>query len=211
VHIPDGYLDLPIAALAGALAVAALALAARRVGDRVPESRAPLVGVVAAGVFAAQLLDWPIPGGTSAHFVGAAFAAILLGPYLGSLCVATVVTVQALVFGDGGLLALGANVLNLAVVEVWVGWGVYRLLAPRGEVRAAFAAGWAAMTAGALVAAVQLGLSSAFDYRLVTTLAVVGGGHLLLGVVEGAITAAVYRGVVRARPDLSGLAREASA
>lgn len=202
MHIPDGYVDLPIALLCGALSVAVLAVAARRVDGEVPDARAPLLGVVAAGIFAAQMLNWPIPGGTSAHFVGGAFAAIMLGPHLGSLAVATVVVIQALVFGDGGLVALGANVFNMAVVEVYVGYGVYRLLAPSGEYRAAFAAGWLGITAGALTAGVQLGLSSAFEYQLVTTLAIMGVGHLVLGLIEGAITAVVYRYLAQARPDL---------
>lgn len=202
MHIPDGYVDLPIALACGALSVAVLALAARRIDGEVSDARAPLVGVVAAGIFAAQMLNWPIPGGTSAHFVGGAFAAIMLGPHLGALAVATVVAIQALVFGDGGLVVLGANVFNMAIVEVYVGYAVYRLLTPYGEFRAAFAAGWLGITAGALTAAVQLGLSSAFAYELVTTVAIMGVGHLLLGLIEGAITAVVYRYLARARPDL---------
>jgi cobalt/nickel transport system permease protein len=212
MHIPDGYVDLPLALLFGALSVAVLAVAARRLGGEVSDARAPLLGVVAAGIFAAQMLNWPIPGGTSAHFVGGAFAAIMLGPHLGALAVATVVTIQALVFGDGGLVVLGANVFNMAIVEVYVGYAIYRLLAPYGEFKAAFAAGWLGITAGALTAGLQLGLSSAFEYQLLTTLAIMGVGHLVLGLVEGAITAVVYRYLARARPDLRpDVAPEASA
>lgn len=202
MHIPDGYVDLSLALLFGALSAAVLGYAAKRIDGEISDARAPLVGVVAAGVFAAQMLNWPIPGGTSAHFVGGAFAAILLGPHLGALCVATVVTIQALVFGDGGLVVLGANVFNMAIVEVYVGYAVYRTVAPYGEFRAAFAAGWLGITAGALSAGLQLGLSSAFEYQLLTTLAIMGVGHLVLGLVEGAITAAVYRYLADARPDL---------
>lgn len=202
MHIPDGFIDLFIAVAFGAAAVTVLAFAARRVGRTVPESRAPLLGVVAAGVFAAQMLDWPIPGGTSAHFVGGAFAAIMLGPHLGALCVGTVVSIQALVFGDGGLVVLGANVFNMAIVQVYVGYGLYRLFAPYGDVRAAFVAGWLGITAAALTAGLQLGLSSAFQYQLVTTLSIMGLGHAVLGLIEGAITAVVYRYLVAARPDL---------
>jgi len=212
MHIPDGYVDLPLALLFAALSVAVLSVAARRVDGELSDSRAPLLGVVAAGIFAAQMLNWPIPGGTSAHFVGGAFAAILLGPHVGALCVATVVTIQALVFGDGGLVVLGTNVFNMAIVEVYVGYAVYRVVAPYGEFRAAFAAGWLGITAGALTAGLQLGLSSAFEYQLVTTLAIMGVGHLVLGLVEGAITAVVYRYLARARPDLRPTApAEASA
>lgn len=202
MHIPDGYVDLPLAVLFGALSVAVLAVAARRVDGEISDARAPLLGVVAAGVFAAQMLNWPIPGGTSAHFVGGAFAAILLGPHVGALCIATVVTIQALVFGDGGLVVLGANVFNMAVVEVYVGYGVYRLLAGRNEFAAAFAAGWLGITAGALAAALQLGVSEAFAYELVATVSIMGVGHLVLGLIEGGITAVVYRYVADARPDL---------
>jgi cobalt/nickel transport system permease protein len=202
MHIPDGYLDPAVAAVCAVLSVVVLAYAARRVDGELSDARAPLLGIVAAGIFAAQMLDWPIPGGTSAHFVGGAFAAILLGPHLGALCVGTVVTIQALVFGDGGIVVLGANVLNMAVVEVYVGYAVYRALAGYNELAAAFAAGWLGITAGALTAALQLGLSSAFAYELGTVVLIMGVGHLVLGLVEGAITAVVYRAVVDARPDV---------
>lgn len=202
MHIPDGYLDITIAALFGVFSIAILTLAARRVDSCIPESRAPLIGVTAAGIFAAQMLNWPIPGGTSAHFVGGALAAILLGPHVGALCVATVVTIQALVFGDGGLIVLGTNVFNMAIVEVYVAYVVYRLLRPYGELRAVFTAGWLGITAGALAVGLQLGLSSAFEYQLLTTLSIMGVGHLILGLIEGGITAVVYRYLVTARPDL---------
>jgi cobalt/nickel transport system permease protein len=150
------------------------------------------------------MLNWPLPGGTSAHFVGGAFAAIVLGPSLGVLAVGAVVAVQALVFGDGGLVVLGANIWNMAVVEVVVGYGVYRVLEPYDDVLAAFGAGWVASTLGAVAAAVQLGLSSAFGYELLTVVVIMGGAHLLLGLVEGAITAVVYRQISTARPDVLG-------
>ncbi|PSP70041.1 metal transporter [Halobacteriales archaeon QH_6_68_27] len=153
MHIPDGYVNLSVAVTVAVVTVVVLAVAARRVDGDIDGERAPLVGVVAAGIFAAQMLNWPIPGGTSAHFVGGALAAVLLGPHLGALAVATVVTVQSLVFGDGG-----------------VGVGI--------------------------------GLSSAFAYETLTVLAVMGVSHLLLGLVEGAITAVVSRSLVDARPDL---------
>ncbi|MFD1585463.1 energy-coupling factor ABC transporter permease [Halorientalis brevis] len=202
MHIPDGYVDLPLAVALAVASVVVLAVAARRGGDELTDARAPLLGVVAAGVFAAQMLNWPIPGGTSAHFVGGAFSAILLGPHLGALCVATVVVIQSLVFGDGGVVVLGANVFNMAIVQVYVGYAVYRVLSPVGDVRAAFVAGWLSITAAAVTAGVQLGLSSAFAYELTTTVAIMGVGHLLLGLVEGAITAVVYRYLADARPDL---------
>lgn len=214
MHIPDGYVDLPIAAVFAVLAGLALAVAARRSEGRLEGGQAPLVGVTAAGIFAAQMLNWPlpIPGGTSAHFVGGAFAGILLGPHLGVLAMSSVVVVQALVFGDGGLTVLGANLFNMAVVEVYVGYAIFRLGRRWHDVGAAFAAGWIAATAGAFGVAVQLGVSSAFNYELLTVLAIMGGGHALLGVIEGAITAVVYQAVVRSRPDvLPSATREVAA
>ncbi len=202
MHIPDGFLDLPVAALCAVLAAGALAVAARRADGDLGGERAPLVGVVAAGIFAAQMLNWPIPGGTSAHFVGGTLAAVLLGPHLGALAVAAVVVVQSLLFGDGGVVVLGANVLNMAVVQVYVGYVLYRGLAARGEFPAAFVAGWLGITAAALAGALQLGVSSAFAYETGTVVAVVAGGHLLLGLIEGAVTAVVVRALGNARPDL---------
>ena len=202
MHVPDGYLDPWVAGVFWVLSAGALGLAARRARHRLGGERTPLLGVVAAGVFAAQLLNWPIPGGTSAHFVGGAFAGVLLGPSLGALAMGAVVVIQALVFGDGGVLALGANLWAMAVVDVVVGYAVFRALRRVGEVRAAFLAGWVAVTASALFVGLGAGLSSAFAYEVGVTVSVMVVGHAVLGIVEGAITAVVYRHVVEARPDL---------
>jgi cobalt/nickel transport system permease protein len=148
------------------------------------------------------MLNWPIPGGTSAHFVGGAFAAILLGPYLGCLAMASVVVVQAFVFGDGGVLALGANLLNMAVVDVFVGYALFRALVGLGETIAAFVAGWGAITVSAAAVGLQAGLSSTFAYDLATTLTVMTAGHAVLGLVEGLITVLVVRYLLDVRPDL---------
>jgi cobalt/nickel transport system permease protein len=202
MHIPDGYLGLWIAAVCYVLAALALGFAARRVNNELGDTRVALLGVVSAGIFAAQMLNWPIPGGTSAHFVGSALAAVLLGPHLGALSVASVLILQTLLFGDGGITALGANVLNMAVIGVYISYGLFRLLRPWSRSVAAFVAGWLGITVGAVAAAVELGLSSTFNYELLTVLAVMGGGHLLLGLIEGAITVLVYRFVASARPDI---------
>lgn len=202
MHIPDGYLDLWVVGLFWLLSAGAFALAARRSGDRLGDRQTALLGVVAAGVFAAQMLDWPIPGGTSAHFVGGAFAGILLGPWLGVLAMTAVVSVQALVFGDGGILALGANLWAMAVVDALVGYALFSALRRYHEAGAAFVAGWGAITASAATVGIMAGLSSAFAYDLSTTLLVMTVGHAVLGLVEGAITATVFGVVADARPDL---------
>ncbi|ELZ76178.1 energy-coupling factor ABC transporter permease [Haloferax volcanii] len=202
MHIPDGFLDPWVAGLFWLGSGIVIGIAVRRARGELGDERTPLLGVVAAGIFAAQMLNWPIPGGTSAHFVGGAFAGILLGPYLGVLAMSAVVTIQALVFGDGGIIALGANLFAMAVVDVLVGYALFRALRGVHETGAAFVAGWGAITVSALVVGVGIGLSSAFAYELSTTVLIMVVGHALLGLVEGAITAAVYGYVADARPDL---------
>lgn len=202
MHVPDGYLDLWIAGLFWIAALVSITIATRRARGELGDERTPLLGVVAAGIFAAQMLNWPIPGGTSAHFVGGAFAGILLGPYLGVLAMTAVVTIQALVFGDGGIIALGANLFPMAVLDVVIGYVVFRALRNIHERGSAFVAGWIAIAVSATVLGVGLGFSSAFAYDITTTIAVMSVGHALLGLIEGAITAAVYGYVADLRPDL---------
>ena len=204
MHIPDGFLDPLVAGAFWLGSGVVVGFAVRRARDELGDERTPLLGVVAAGIFAAQMLNWPIPGGTSAHFVGGAFAGILLGPWLGVLAMTAVVSIQALVFGDGGVVALGANLFALAVVDVFVGYALFRALRGVHRGGAAFVAGWGAVTAAALVVAVAVGLSEAFAYQVSVTVPVVVGAHALLGLVEGAITAAVVGYLLSARPDLFG-------
>jgi len=202
MHIPDGFLDPWVAGLFWLGSGAAIGFAVRRARGELGDERTPLLGVVAAGIFAAQMLNWPIPGGTSAHFVGGAFAGILLGPSLGVLAMTAVVTIQALVFGDGGIVALGANLFALAVVDVLAGYVLFRVARRVHEPAAAFVAGWGAVVLSALAVGVGVGLSSAFAYELGVTVPIMVVGHALLGLIEGAITAAVYGYVADARPDL---------
>jgi cobalt/nickel transport system permease protein len=202
MHVPDGFLDPAVAGAFWLLSAVAIALAARRARGILGGARTPLLGVVAAGIFAAQMLNWPIPGGTSAHFVGGAFAGILLGPSLGILAVSAVVIVQALVFGDGGVVTLGLNLWAMGVVDVVAGYALFRAVAGYDETVAAFVAGWGAITLSALFVGLGAGLSAAFAYELSVTIPVMAGGHAVLGLVEGAITALVYRHVAASRPDL---------
>jgi cobalt/nickel transport system permease protein len=190
MHTPDGFLHPWLAGAFLLLSGLVLAISARRARESLTEYRIQLFAVVAAAVFAAQMLNWPIPGGTSAHFVGGAFAAIVLGPHLGALAVALVVAVQALVFGDGGALALGANVWNMAIVQAYVGYGVYTALADRDERLAAIAGGWVGITAAAMSAGLQLAVSPGFGGEALAVVGVMAGGHLLLGVGEGLLTLA---------------------
>jgi len=202
MHIPDGYLDLWIALVLWVAAGISVGIAVRRARGALDARRTPLLGVTAAGIFAAQMLNWPIPGGTSAHFVGGAFAGVVLGPWLGILAMTAVLSIQTLVFGDGGIVALGANVFAMGVLDVVVGYLVFRLLRPVHRTGAAFVAGWSAITLSAIAVGVAVGASSAFAYQVETTILIMGVGHAVLGLIEGAITAGVYRFMQDARPDL---------
>jgi cobalt/nickel transport system permease protein len=202
MHIPDGFLSNDVAAACAVPAIAAVGYGLHRANVSLDDRRVPLLGVTAAFVFAAQMLNFPIAGGTSGHFLGAALAAILLGPWLACLVLAVVLGVQAFVFADGGLTALGANVLNMGVAGGLVVGGL--MLAAR-RVRlpllaVAGAGAWLAVMAGAAATAVELALSGTVP--LGTVLPAMLGVHAVIGVGEAAITVAAVSAVQASRPDL---------
>ncbi|ABL79134.1 energy-coupling factor ABC transporter permease [Thermofilum pendens] len=201
MHIPDGYLDPAMCAVTYALSLAVLAFSALKARSAGSEQKT-LVPVLAAAIFAAQMLNWPIPGGTSLHLVGGALASILVGPWLASLTMFLVLLTQALVFHDGGITTLGANVLNMGIVAVFAGYLAYRAFPERLRVVGAFLAGWLSITLAGVVCGVELGLSKQFLYGLSVTVPVMGGWHALLGVVEGLITASVYAYLKSKAPQL---------
>lgn len=205
MHLPDGFLTNREALSFAAVSAASVVLAARRV--RVEESGAlvPLMGVTGAFVFAAQLLNFPVLGGTSGHLVGGALLAILLGPMAAFLVMTTVVAAQALFLQDGGLVALGANVFNIGALTVFSGYGTFRLFGGRaGEGRrlaaAAFTAGWVSLVVSAASCALMLSLSGSIPLRI--GLPAMAGYHAVVGFVEGGMTAAVVSFLLRVRPDL---------
>lgn len=206
MHIPDGFLSLMIAGIAWLLSIAALAYAVVRTNRQLGERQVPLMGVMAAFIFAAQMLNFPVAGGTSGHLLGGALAAILLGPWAGMLVMTSVVAVQALLFQDGGLIALGANILNMAVIACLVGYSVYagaqRLLGqrPRLNLASAFVAAWSSVFVASLACAIQLGLSGSSPIQI--ALPTMGGIHALIGVGEGLITVAALAFITATRRDL---------
>jgi len=213
MHIPDGFLTTGVSIAAWAASAGGLGYALRRVNKTLGERQVPLMGVTAAFIFAAQMLNFTVIGGTSGHLLGGALAAILLGPWAGTLVLTSVLTVQALLFQDGGLLALGANVFNMALVGVLVGWAVYTLLTRLLGSRAwalfagGFLAGWLSVELAALAAAAELALSGALAWQVVVP--TMGGIHALIGVGEGVITVAVLAFLRVVRPDLLTLGRAA--
>ena len=128
MHIPDGFINATTSVGAGAVAAGGIGVSLRRAAQTLQERQAPLAGLVAAYIFAVQMLNFPVAAGTSGHLLGGVLAAVLVGPWAGAICVAVVLVVQSLLFADGGLTALGLNITNMAVVGVFGGWAVFRLL-----------------------------------------------------------------------------------
>jgi len=210
VHIPDGFLSPEVAATTAAVTAGVLAYSLRRADAALDERRVPLVGVTGAFIFAAQMLNFPVAGGTSGHFMGAALAAILLGPWLACLVMAVVLATQAFVFADGGITALGANILNMGVIGA-LGVGAAMLAArhllgraglrSRGLLLALAGIGaWTAVMAGAAATAFELSISGTVP--LGTVLPAMLGVHVLIGVGEAVVTIAAVSAVLATRPDL---------
>jgi cobalt/nickel transport system permease protein len=205
VHIPDGFLSTPVWVAAGAVSAAAVALSAARLGKNMEEKQVPLMGVVGAFIFAAQMVNFPIASGTSGHLGGGVLAALLLGPWAGTLIMTAILVVQALLFQDGGITALGANVLNMGILSCLLGFVLFRLLrrllaGTRGALISAFITAWLMVVLSASLAAVQIALSGTIPLRLV--LPAMAGVHALIGIVEGLITTAALAFLLRVRKDL---------
>jgi cobalt/nickel transport system permease protein len=228
MHVPDGFLTAPTSVVTMMIAGLVVALALHRVGRRhpagpsgssigsgfppAPSSVAPMAGLAAAFIFAAQMVNVPVGLGTSGHLVGGALAAVLLGPGTAILVMTVVVGVQALLFADGGLTAIGTNTLLMAVVAVGVGWvvarGTLRVLGNRrnGVVIAAAAGAFVSVPAAALVFALLFGMGGAVDLPWSGLLVTMLLWHVLIAVPEAAITAVVVGAVMASRPDLVALA-----
>jgi cobalt/nickel transport system permease protein len=207
MHIPDGFVSVPVAGVTSVASLAALAVAMGRSQADLGIRRAPILGLTTAFIFAAQMVNFPVAGGTSGHLIGGTLATIVLGsPWAGMLCIATVLIIQAVLFADGGITALGANILNMGVFSVWTGWiltqTLQRLLGGtknRLPLAAGIAAGVSVVVA-AIACAIQLALSGTAPVNIV--LPTMTGIHILIGVGEGLITGGVLAYLVIARPDL---------
>jgi cobalt/nickel transport system permease protein len=206
VHIPDGFLDGSVAAATAVGTVAAVGYGLRRAGRTLDDRRVPLLGVTAAFIFAAQMLNFPVAGGTSGHVLGAALAAVLLGPWLACLVMAVVLGGQALVFADGGITALGANVFNMGVLGALVVgllMSVARSLLPKSRIAFLVVAGagaWLAVMAGAAGTSLSLAASGTIPVDVVVPTML--GVHALIAVGEAVITVAALGAILSSRPDL---------
>lgn len=217
MHVPDGFLDLPTSLGTGAAAAAGVAVSLRRARMELDDRTAPMAGLVASFVFAGQMMNFPVGAGTSGHLLGGALAAVLVGPWTATLCLTVVLMVQALLMADGGITAFGTNVLLMAIIAVWVGYGGFvlirrirprdlRLVAPAAAVGAFLSVPTAAAAFTGLMA-----IGGTVPVDIDTVLAAMVGWHLVIGLGEAAITALVVGSVVRLRPDLVYGARPALA
>ena len=205
MHIPDGFLDTKTAATTGVIAATGLGVALRQARRHLPARQVPLLGLAAAFVFAAQMLNFPVAGGTSGHLIGGTLVAVLLGPSAAVIVISSVLIVQCLMFADGGITALGANILNMGLIGGVGGWGIYYLVTRRikgmfGCVLAATFAAWCSTVLAAVVCAGELVVSH--TVRWAVALPAMAGVHMLIGVGEGLITALVLAAIARARPEL---------
>jgi cobalt/nickel transport system permease protein len=207
MHIPDGFISPPVAAATGVVSVAALGIALTRSRDAFGIKHAPILGLTTAFIFAAQMINFPVAGGTSGHLLGGTLAAIILGnPWAGTICIATVLIIQAVLFADGGITALGANIFNMAVVGVWVGWSLTQTLQRLFggyRSRLPLAAGIAAavsVVVAAIACAIELAISGTAPLGIV--LPAMTGVHILIGIGEGLITGGVLTYLATVRPDL---------
>lgn len=214
MHIPDGFIDAQTSLAAGVIAVGGLAVAVRQGAKSLDDKQVPMAGLAAAFIFAVQMLNFPVAGGTSGHLLGGVLAAVLVGPWLGALCLAVVLLVQCLLFADGGLSALGLNIVNMSLVGALGGYVVFkalRVVLPRARSGVVVASGIAAAISVVLAAIAftieyALGGQGAASTRTVLTAIV--GVHSLIGIGEGVITALTVGLVLSVRPDLVYGARD---
>ncbi|OLT20683.1 cobalamin biosynthesis protein CbiM [Pseudonocardia sp. CNS-139] len=217
MHMSDGLVNAPTAAAFGAVAVLGLAVSVYRARADLDDRTAPMAGLVTAFVFAVQMINFPILPGASGHLLGGALVAILVGPWVGSLCIAIVLVVQALLFADGGLTALGTNIVNMALVGVFVGWGVAVALRPlarrsrTGLLVTAFTAAFVNTVVASLAFVLEYAIGGAAGASLGTVFTLMVGFHALIGIGEGLITAATVGAVAAVRPDLIYLLRDTAA
>jgi cobalt/nickel transport system permease protein len=206
MHAPDGFLSVSVAAVMWLITIAVLAISVRKTNETLDERAIPLMGVTAAFIFAAQMFNFQVIGGTSGHLLGGVLAAVLLGPWAATLVMACVIAVQALVFQDGGLVVMGANIFNMGVVGTLGGYYVYRTLArlmggeDRARIPAAGIAAWASVVAGSLCMALELVISGTTS--LTVALPTMGGLHVLIGIGEALITMGALAFIQATRSDL---------
>ena len=209
MHIPDGFLSIPVTGSAIAATVVGVGGAIRSLRKRLADRLIPLMGVLAAFIFAAQMFNFPVASGTSGHLLGGVLAAVVVGPAAATVILTVVLIVQCLFFADGGLLALGANILNMALVGTWAGWGIYWVVrkvrgTPSSDRIAIFLGAWSSVVIASGACALELALSGTAPATIVIPAML--GIHAIIGIGEGIITALVVSFLAQVQPQL--LAKE---
>ncbi|MGC1396441.1 MAG: energy-coupling factor ABC transporter permease [Coleofasciculaceae cyanobacterium] len=207
LHIPDGFLNLPVIVTTWVIAIGLIAVSLNRAQAEYKERAVPLMGVCAAFIFAAQMINFPIPGGTTGHLLGGTLAGALLGPWAGSLVMVAVFIVQATVFQDGGLTVLGANIFNMGLIGTFGGYYLYKAIRfaigrdrIQGMLVAAAIAAWTSVMVASIICAFQLAFSGTVPLAVALTAMV--SWHILIGIGEALITVVALSFIWRTRPDL---------
>ena len=208
MHIPDGFIDLPTSAAFAAASAVAVAGAVKGARRQLSEQSAPLAGLTAVFIFAVQMLNFPVAAGTSGHLIGAALAMVLVGPYAATLALVVVLIIQAFLFADGGLTALGLSIFNMAVISVWVSFSVFMLLKkilPKTKswlVVATFISALISVPAAAVGFVIQYAIGANATFSVGAVLNAMVGTHILIGIGEAIITALTVSAVLASRSDL---------
>ena len=208
MHIPDGFIDLPTSAAFAAASAVAVAGAVKGARRQLSEQSAPLAGLTAVFIFAVQMLNFPVAAGTSGHLIGAALAMVLVGPYAATLALVVVLIIQAFLFADGGLTALGLSIFNMAVISVWVSFAVFMLLKkilPKTNswlVVATFISALISVPAAAVGFVIQYAIGANATFSVGAVLSAMVGTHILIGIGEAIITALTLSAVLASRSDL---------
>ena len=208
MHIPDGFIDLPTSAAFAAASSIAVAGAVKGARRQLSEQSAPLAGLTAVFIFAVQMLNFPVAAGTSGHLIGAALAMVLVGPYAATLALVVVLIIQAFLFADGGLTALGLSIFNMAVISVWVSFAVFMLLKkilPKTKswlVVATFISALISVPAAAVGFVIQYAIGANATFSVGAVLSAMVGTHILIGIGEAIITALTLSAVLASRSDL---------
>ena len=207
MHIPDGLMDPTVAAVGWIIALIVIAISTKVINKKIDEKQLPLMAILAGGIFVAQMLNFPIGGGTTGHLIGSVLAAVLLGPYAAMLVIVVILIIQALLFGDGGITAFGLNVVNMAVIGCFLGWYIYRLFPKKLNLPGIFFASWTTVFIGAFACSVELAVSHAISggiygisgfiaYPTMLSL------HSIIGIGEAIITSGVIIFITRISPEI---------
>lgn len=208
MHIPDGFIDLPTSAVVGLLAVGGTAIALKKAKNELDDRTAPMAGLTAVFIFAVQMLNFPVAAGTSGHLLGGALATVLVGPYAASLALTVVLGIQALLFADGGLSALGLNIFNMSILGVATSYLVFiiaRKILPKVRGSIPLAAGIAAFISVPVAAtgfAIQYAIGGTGTAPASTVFAAMFGTHVLIGIGEAVITVLTVSAIMATRSDL---------